>query len=231
MTRATTWTGETDGTEKHNLCLLLERIKFTQAAAKYVIADGFDEQAEFEILTDDQVHNMISNCRKPGGGSDGTIVSTAAENYLKLFVWGLKHQLRISRTVQLSLINTGWCRGMLVQKTLEDNWTTTIDTLKESDYPKCNVNNWPRTFEGIVALLDRVCGRSGRLLSYCVHDDIIPRDEDDDAASNYTSPDRAVIARAPILDKEEGYDDTAPDLELTQSGPFTAEFADDMTLV
>ena len=86
MTRATTWTGETDGTEKHNLCLLLERIKFTQAAAKYVIADGFDEQAEFEILTDDQVHNMISNCSKPGGGSDGTIVSTAAENYLKLFV-------------------------------------------------------------------------------------------------------------------------------------------------
>ena len=231
MTRTTTWTGITDGTESHKLCLLLHRLKFTQAAAKYIIADGFDEQEEFEILTDDQVHNLISNCRKPGGGEDGTIVSTGAENYLKLFVWGLKHQLRISRTVDLDGIDTDWCRSMLHQKTLEDNWTTTIDTLTDSDYPKCDANNWPRTFEAIQALLDRVRGRSGRLLSYVIRPQILPKEEYDDDTANYTSFDKEVIARAPIIDPDGTFDDDAPDLELSSEGPFTPEFADDMTLV
>ena len=119
---------------------LLHRLKFSQAAAKHIVTNDYNELEEFAVLTDSQVHGLVANCRKLGGGTDGIIVPTGAENYLKLFVWGAMHYARISRTIVLEDVDTDWCRSLVYQKTLEENWKTTIDTLTDSDYPKCEAS-------------------------------------------------------------------------------------------
>ena len=58
--------------------------------------------------------------------------------------------------------------------------------------------------------------------------DIAPKDEADNNSDNYASVDKEVIARAPII--YYGYDEEAPDIELTATATFTPEAADDMTL-
>ena len=230
MARTANWTGiHSNDSEAKDLMELLHRLKFSQEAARHIVENDYNELEEFALLSDPQVHDLVVNCRKPGGGTDGMIVPTGAENYLKLFAWGAMHHARISRTILLDDVTTDWCRGWIYQKNLEDNWKTTVDQLTDSDYPKCDVHNWPRTFEGIVSLLDRVRGRSGRLLSYLVRPDIVPKDENDDDSSSYASADKEVIARAPIL--ELGHDLDAPDLELTTNFQFTPEASDDMTQV
>ena len=226
-----TWSGYPPTSDKHALCCVLKRLKFTEEAAKLIILDGYDEIAEYETMTDEVVERLVSNLRKPAAGTDGTLVSTTAETYLKQFAWVLRHNLRVSREVDLADVDTDWCRSMLVQKTMEDRWTTTLDTLTDGDYPKCDPNNYPRFFEDIVALLRRVRGRSGRILAYVVRDQIIPKDEDDDPPENYSSPDEEIIARAPIIVIDSNTEMDTPDLEFTAVGPFTPEFADDMTQV
>ena len=143
MVRTADWTGIiSNDSEPKDLMHLLNRLKFSEAATKHIVTHDYNELAEFAVLTDSQVHDLVANCRKPGGGTDGIIVPTGAENYLKLFAWGAMHNARISRTILLGDVDTDWCRGWIYQKNLEDNWKTTVDQLTDSDYPKCDVNNW-----------------------------------------------------------------------------------------
>ena len=62
-----------------------------------------------------------------------------------------------------------------------------------------------------------------------VCDQIIPKDEDDDPATNYSSPDEEIIACAPIIIVDNLTDMDTRDMEFTANGPFTPEFADNMT--
>ena len=110
MARIADWTGIFDrNTKAHKLMELLHRLKFSQAAARHTAGNDYNKLEEFEVLTDAQVHDLVANCRKPGGGTDGIIVPTGAENYLKLFVWGAMHHARISRTIVLKNVDTDWC--------------------------------------------------------------------------------------------------------------------------
>jgi len=109
------------------------RLKFSQGAAKAILDDGIDDLDELQNMTDETVERLVENCRKPGGADAGHAVSTTAENYLKLCVFGLKHKLRTSQEIDVDNIDLDWCRSFMPQRNLEGAWTTTIDTLTDGD--------------------------------------------------------------------------------------------------
>ena len=78
---------------------LLVKLRFTEEAAKYIIVIGLDSGEELDHLDDNMGNSLSQNCRKPGADQNIVVVSTMAQLFLKLLVWGLQHMKRVSKTI------------------------------------------------------------------------------------------------------------------------------------
>ena len=78
---------------------LLVKLRFTEEAAKSIIVIGLDSGEELDHLDDNMRNSLSQNCRKPGADQNIVVVSTMAQLFLKLLVWGLQHMKRVSKTI------------------------------------------------------------------------------------------------------------------------------------
>ena len=91
---------------------MLERIGFSNVAATLITGDqGIDSLDEIRTLDDDKSENLCRILWRPGGttgaggGADpGVKVSARAEDNLKLAIYYVKHQDRVSRSTDIGQI-------------------------------------------------------------------------------------------------------------------------------
>ena len=90
---------------------MLQRVGFSNAAAILITGDqGIDSLDEIRSLDDAKALNLCKILRRPGGtvagglADPGEKVSARAEDNLKLVIYYVKHQDRVSRTPDIGLI-------------------------------------------------------------------------------------------------------------------------------
>ena len=128
---------------------MLERIGFTQEAATEITGDqGINSVDELRILDDEQSENLCKVLRRPGGESGGNPnrgvqVSAKAEEALKLAIYYVKHQDRVSRAVDVGQMTLVSIRKLVKQRDTEKNHS-------DPDIPpKIDAKDWPKTMEGL----------------------------------------------------------------------------------
>eukprot|EP00804_Cyclotella_cryptica_P003089 CCRYP_006074-RA/>CCRYP_006074-RA protein AED:0.29 eAED:0.04 QI:0/0/0/0.75/0.33/0.5/4/0/1079 len=205
---------------------MLERMGFTPEAAQLVTGDqGIDSVDELRNLDDDKASNLCRVLRRPGGtnaagaADPGTKVSARAEDNLKLAIYYVKHQDRVSRAVNVGEITlTNVCK-LIKQRDTERNHTDP-DTP-----PMIDSKDWPKTMEAVEEYLRQFRGVNDVPLSYVVRIALAPKPVLTNPATNYLTLDEEMIARAPIL--VPGTAGVIADLEV--NGPFTESFMTDRT--
>jgi hypothetical protein len=134
------------------------------------------------FLNDKDIDSLVKQLRHPGGmiseptivggaaqgapgpmvANHGHSVSIRAETNLKLAVFYLHHQARISRIVSPASIALTVVRRLRSTKEYEENFKVT------AEQPIINEKDWPRTMEAIRELFGSVLGELGfpwRILS------------------------------------------------------------------
>jgi hypothetical protein len=96
----------------------------------------------------------------------GHSVSIRADNNLKLAVFYLRHQARISRIVAPASIAITVVRSLRSTKEYEENVKVTAEQLV------INENDWPRTMEAIREFFGSVLGETGVPLAYVVREKV-----------------------------------------------------------
>ena len=117
------------------------KLKFTEKAAKSIVRNGLNRGEELEHLDEETCNIFFQNFRKPSADQNGVVISTMAEVFLKILVWGMKHIRRVSRKIDIETTSIDWCLSMKYQKKLEDAWP---NNLSEKYYPKSNLCDFPR---------------------------------------------------------------------------------------
>lgn len=211
--------------EAASIRTMLERMGFTPDAATLITGDqGIDSVDELRTLDDDKASNLCRVLRRPGGtnaagvADPGTKVSARAEDNLKLAVYYVKHQDRVSRNVNVGSITLAAVRKLVKQRETENSHT-------DPDTPAIDSKDWPKTIEAVEEYLRQFRGINGVPLSYVVRKDLIPTTAANDPSTNYSTLDEEMIARAPIL--EAGAAGTLDDLE--KNGPFVDTYMTDRT--
>ena len=206
---------------------------FKDDAAEAIVDDqGYSDLDELCRLDDKGADNLCSILRKsktgPAGVVAGQSISNLAQERLKLAIFALKHQKRVSREIELSDMNVVSILALDQQRQMEKTFTNKLD-----GYAQATFKDLAKTFEVVSEQLEHGRGINGVCLAYVVRADLIPPYEDDDPPEDYPSLDAEMIARAPILeDGEIGPDQTALALQaLEDSGPFCASFRIDMVTV
>ena len=126
---------------------MLERIGFTTGAAQVMVAgdgQGLSSMDDFLTMDEEVIGTICRVVRKPGGGDDGKAVSAIAEANLKTMVYYIKHQARISRTVNFASVTLQKVRKLKRQQELEK---------KHEDpevRPDIDPKNWPKTLESVI---------------------------------------------------------------------------------
>jgi hypothetical protein len=212
--------------EAASIRTMLERMGFTPEAAQLVTGDqGIDSVDELRNLDDDKASNLCRVLRRPGGtnaagaADPGTKVSARAEDNLKLAIYYVKHQDRVSRAVNVGEITLTNVRKLIKQRDTERNHTDP-DTP-----PVIDCKDWPKTMEAVEEYLRQFRGVNDVPLSYVVRIALAPKPAVTDPATNYLTLDEEMIARAPIL--VPGTAGIIADLEV--NGPFTESFMTDRT--
>ena len=207
-----------------------EVCSFTTEAAVAIVDDqGYDNLDELCRLDDKGVDNLCSILRKSQTGDAGVIaglqISNLAQERLKLAIFALKHQKRVSREIVLSDMTKESILELDQQRQMEKSFTNKLD-----GYVQATFKDLAKTFEVVTEQLEHGRGINGVCLAYVVRADLIPQYEDTDPPEGYPNLDAEMIARAPILeDGEIPPDQTAHDLKvLEECGPFCSSFRIDM---
>ena len=167
--------------------------------------------------------------RKSQTGDAGVIaglqISNLAQERLKLAIFALKHQKRVSREIVLADMTKESIVELEQQRQMEKTFTNKLD-----GYAQATFKDLAKTFEVVTEQLEHGRGINGVCLAYVVRADLIPQYEDTDPPEGYPNLDAEMIARAPILeDGEIPPDQTAHDLKvLEECGPFCSSFRIDM---
>lgn len=202
---------------------MLDRIGFTAAARDEITGDqGIDSLDELRTLDNSMVENLCRVIRRPGGmvggaADPGIKVSARAKENLKLAIYYIKHQDRVSRDVVIGSITLANIRLLMKQRDTEKDHTDP-DT-----QPKIDGKDWPKTIEAIEEYLRQFRGTNGVPLSYVVRKDIKPEPSADDPSTNYDTLDEEMIARAPILTNNA----VGVVAVLEREGPFVDSFITD----
>ena len=206
---------------------MLQRVGFSNAAAILITGDqGIDSLDEIRSLDDAKSSNLCKILRRPGGTGAGGVadpgekVSARAEDNLKLVIYYVKHQDRVSRTPDIGLITLASIRRLVKQQETEKNHTDP-DVL-----PTIDADDWPKTMEAVEEYLRQFRGVEGTPLSYVVRQTLMPVAAATDPATSYPTLDEEMIARAPILEP------TAAGVvaELEANGPFVDSYMTDRTM-
>ena len=203
-----------------------------EAAAAIVDDQGYSDLDELCRLDDKGADNLCSILRKsqtgPAGVVAGQSISNLAQERLKLAIFALKHQKRVSREIDLSDMSKESILALDQQRQMEKTFTNKLDS-----YAQASFKDLAKLFEWVSEQLEHGRGIDGEKLAYIVRPDLIPPYEDHDPPRNYPSHDAEMIARAPILeDGDIDPDQTALALKaLEDSGPFCASFRTDMVTV
>ena len=155
--------------EAASIRTMLERMGFTPEAAQLVTGDqGIDSVDELRNLDDDKASNLCRVLRRPGGtnaagaADPGTKVSARAEDNLKLAIYYVKHQDRVSRAVNVGEITLTNVRKLIKQRDTKRNHTDP-DTP-----PMIDSKDWPKTMEAVEEYLRQFRGVNDVPLSYVV---------------------------------------------------------------
>ena len=203
---------------------MLERMGFTNAAAQVMVnadGQGLASMDDFLTMEDDTIESICRVIRKPGGGDAGQVVSAKAEANLKMMVYYIKHQDRISRTIAFADVLLNKVRKMKRQAELEKKHKD------PEERPEIDPKNWPKTLESVIEWFAGHRGVDDHPLSYVIREDLnVPTANRDptvgQANSKYTMHNQELIARAKILDTTMA---ARPDPE--NDGPFTDSFISD----
>ena len=194
-----------------------------EAANKIYDVQGVNAISEWKEMDDEAITTLCKVLRRPGGtaaggGADpGVMVSARAETNLKLAVFFMKHQERVSRGVQWSDVTLSEIRKLSRQREMEDK-TSDSGT---ADTPKVDPKDWSKTMESLVEYLATFRGVTGVPLSYVVRKELIPKTAASDPPTNYNTLDEEMIARAPIM----------ATANASEDGPFVDTFIIDRVKV
>jgi hypothetical protein len=119
---------------------------------------------------------MISGTTIVGGSAQGNpgplldnpghSVSIRSETNLKLAVFYLRHQARISRIVAPASVALTVVRYLRSTKEYEENFKVT------DDQPVINKKDWPRTMDAIHEFFGSVLGETGLTLAYVIRENV-----------------------------------------------------------
>lgn len=206
---------------------MLKRIGFSTAAATEIIGEqGIDSVSELGILDNEQSENLCKVLRRPGkaaarGSADSRLeVLARAEENLKLAVYYMKHQDRVSRLVHPANIMLTSIRSLVKQRDCKKNH-------RDPDTPpKMDARDWPKTMESIEEHLRQFWGLNGTPLSYVIRKSLWPTAKGDNPASGYATLDEEMILRAPIL----GTGTVRGAVNQESNGPFADSYITDRAL-
>jgi hypothetical protein len=130
---------------------MLQRIGFSAAASQVLVDEqGMDTLAEIhQLLTDDEIENLCKVIRRPGGtvpgpnsgdapvNNPGTPVNLRAENHLKLLVFFLRHQERVSKETNVANVTLNTIRTVRELRDFESTYKA------PDDPPSINSKDWP----------------------------------------------------------------------------------------
>jgi hypothetical protein len=167
---------------------MFERLGFTPGAATSLEGNdhGINTLEEVVFLNDNDIDSLVKQLRRPGGmiaeptivgralqGNSGPLaanhghsVSIRAETNLKLTVFYLHHQARISRIVALASVALTVVRSLRSTKEYEENFKVT------AEQPVIKKKDRPRTIEAICEFFGSVLGETGVPLAYVVRDNV-----------------------------------------------------------
>ena len=137
---------------------------------------------------------LFSIIRKPGGGTDGNVVSKPAENIFNILVYYCQNQYRVTWDTDHSLVTLVNLCALCGKREIKKYWDLTV-----TEYIKPVFKDMPKTFEMMEELLSKAWGDSGVPLNYVIRTGFFPAYGADELGSNYTSKDADMIACAPIL--------------------------------
>ena len=110
--------------------VMLERIGFTNAAAQEIVGDqGINSVDELRTLDGGMAETLCKVLRRPGGTTEegapdpGIKVSARVEENLKLAIYYVKYQERVSRNVVIADMTLARIHGLVKQKETEKNHT------------------------------------------------------------------------------------------------------------
>ena len=179
---------------------LFTRIGFTLAAAQAIVDEqNLDSLAEVKLLTDDEIESLCKVLHRPGGTVPGALagvlvpnpgipVNLRAENQVKLLAFFLRHQERVSRTVQPPDITLDMIRRFRELRDFRSTYKATTH-----DAPTINAKDWPKTMESIHEFLRSYVGDHKVTLAYHVRkDDSVPTE---DPPGGYATVQDEMIAR------------------------------------
>jgi len=186
------------------------RLGFSNEAVESLVTrEAIDSLAELTRLKDQDVSDLCSVIRKPGGmipnpdagnaGQPATIrnpgvnVPLKAETRLKLATYYLRHSERVSRPRTAADITVDNVLAVKTLKEREANWE------KPDELPKIDEKDWVKTLEDIVEYLSLIQGSTGIPLSYVIrpNDKRIVTESANDPADKYPTPELEMISRAP----------------------------------
>ena len=207
---------------------MLQRVGFSNEAAVLITGDqGIDSLDEIRTLDDAKSSNLCKILRRPGGttgaagaADPGVKVSARAEDNLKLVIYYVKHQDRVSRTTDIARITLVAIRRLVKQQETEKNHTD------PDSPPTIDADDWPKTMEAVEEYLRQFRGVDGTPLSYVVRQNLRPVGAALDPATNYPTLDEEIIARAPILEPTA----VGNVAELEANGPFVDSYMTDRTM-
>jgi hypothetical protein len=191
---------------------MFERLGFTPGAASSLEGNdhGINTLEEVVFLNDKDIDSLVKQLWRPGGmisgptivggavqGNPGPLVanpghsvSIRAETNLKLEVFYLRHQARISRIVAPASVALTVVRSLRSTKEYEEIFKVT------AEQQVINEKDWPRIMEAIRESFGAVLGETGVPLAYVVRDNVeIPPGTD--PSEGYITVAEEMITRAP----------------------------------
>jgi hypothetical protein len=165
---------------------VVERLGFTPgAAASFEGNDHGINTLEEDMFLND-IDSLVKQLRRPGGVISGPAifggaaqgnpeplvdnpvhsVSIRAGTNLKLAVFYLRHQVRISRIVASANVALTVVRSLCSTKEYEENFKVT------AEQPVINQKDWPRTMEAIREFFCSVLVETGVPLAYVVRENL-----------------------------------------------------------
>jgi hypothetical protein len=167
---------------------MFEFLGFTPGAAASLEGNnhGINTLEEVVFLNDKYIDSLVEQLQCPGGVISGpTIVGGAAqgnpgplvanpghsvsvrdETNLKLAVFYLHHQARISRIVAPASVAITVVRSLRSTKEYEENFKVTAEQLL------INEKDWPMTMEAIREFFGSILGETGVPLAYVVRENV-----------------------------------------------------------
>ena len=175
-------------------------IGFTESGARQLCSiDGENVTLDaLPYLDDKVVKTLCQTMRKPGGGEEGTVVSTRAEMALYVTCYMARHYQRTDRTMTAASIAMAKIETFSKRRTNEEGYKEpAVDKMKLTSPDRILdfIDEWPEH----LALYN---GQNGGPLSYIIRKEVVAPNEATDiafgmAGSRYGSPRDEVEERAP----------------------------------